>query len=255
MVVAMALLGRHPISIAIVLLAVMAAAGVFVFARPEYRPHDGVRIALPAKQPANDAPGAAGWVWPEGTPGWEAGQTTAGVNVSGVQPVEIQAAQLAAARAILDANSVRVVDSIRPGKDGVLAILAAPTLYQTPVRTCLAAVLPGDVPVRWMCPGSTPSPDDLARSRVLVAATVLHWPRATPLYLVGVARGDVYRVVLNVPGRTPETLYTRGTTWGQFEAATADYPGGVARLEIDGRRGRVETLTLNIAPGQQRIFP
>ena len=53
MVVAMASRVRYPISIAIVLLAVAATAGVFVFARPEYRPSSGVSITLPAKQPAN----------------------------------------------------------------------------------------------------------------------------------------------------------------------------------------------------------
>jgi hypothetical protein len=180
---------RYPVSIAIVLVAVAAITGVFVFARPEYRPRSGVSIKLPAKQPANDVSGAAGWVWADGTPGWEAGSTLKGYNLSGVQPVEIQAAQLAAARDILDAAEVRVLDSVRPGKGGVLAILAAPTLYQTPVRTCLAAVLPGDAPVRWQCPGSTPSPNDLGRSPVFVAATVL--PAGALLYLAGVARGDV----------------------------------------------------------------
>ena len=92
---------------------------------------------------------------------------------------------------------------------------------------------------------------------MLVAATVLDWSgpgtAGNPLYLVGVARGDVYRVVLHMPGRPAETLYTRGTTWGQFDAAVAD-PGGVARLEIDGRRGPVETLPLDVVAGQQRVF-
>jgi len=251
-VVVMAPLARHSIPLAIVLLALAAATGVFVFTRPEYRPHSGVSIKLPARQPADDASGAAGWVWPDGTPGWEAGYTLKGYNVSGVQPIEIQAAQLAAARDILDAGNVRVLDSLRPGKDGVIAILAAPTLYQTPVRTCLAAVLPGNTPVQWQCAGSTTS-DGLARSRVLVAATVLDWSRGTPVYLVGVARGDVYRVVLRLPGRPVQVLYTRGTTWGQFDAAVAD-AHGTARLEIDGRRGRLETLTLDLAPGQQGVF-
>jgi hypothetical protein len=252
-VVVMAPFARHPISLAIVLLALAAATGVFVFARPEYRPHSGVSITLPARRPADDASGAAGWVWPDGTPGWEAGYTLKGYNLSGVQPIEIQAAQLAAARDILDAGNVRVLDSLRPGKDGVLAIVAAPTLYRTPVRTCLAAVLPGSTPVQWLCPGSTTSSSDLARSPVLVAAALVDRSRGTPLYLVGVARGDVYRVVLRVPGSPVHVLYTRGTTWGQFDAAVAD-AHGTARLEIDGRRGRLETLTLDLAPGQQGVF-
>jgi hypothetical protein len=255
----MVLLARHAISLAIVLVAVAAVAGVFVFARPEYRPHDGVSIELPAKPPANDASGAAGWVWPDGTPGWEAGRTFKGINVSGVQPVEIQAAQLAAARDVLDANKVRVLDSVRPGKAGVLAIVAAPTLYETPARTCLAAVLVGDAPVHWQCPGSTPSSNDLAHSPVFVAATVVVWrvsgANRNMLFLVGVARGDVNRVVLHAGGiPAPETIYTRGTTWGQFDMIIKD-PGRPARLEIFGRRGHLETLTLDVASGRQRVFP
>jgi hypothetical protein len=258
MAVAMASHVRHPISIAIVLLAVAATAGVFAFARPEYHPLDGVSINLPAKQPATDTSGAAGWVWPDGTPGWEAGQTIKGINVSGVQPIEIQAAQLAAARNGLDASKVRVLDSLRPSTAGALAILAAPTLGETPVRTCLAAVLPGDAPVRWRCPGSTPSPDDLARSPVLLAATGVDWgPRVkgNVLFFVGVARGDVNRVVLHARGLlASQTIYTRGRTWGQFDMAVTT-AGSRVRLEIFGTRKHLETLMLNAAPGQQRIFP
>jgi hypothetical protein len=255
----MSSLARHPVSLAIVLVAVAATAGVFVFARPQYRPHRGVSVTLPAKQPARDASGAAGWVWTAGTPGWEAGYTLKGYNLSGVQPVEIQAAQLAAARDVLNAGKVRIVDSLRPGKDGVLAILAAPTLYESPVSTCLAAVLPGDAPVSWRCPSSAVSANGLGRSPVFVAAIGLRWSgltsARTPLFLVGVARGDVYRVVLTVPGLVgSETLYTRGTTWGQFDAAVTD-PDGTARLAVYGRQRLIETLALNVAPGQQRIFP
>jgi hypothetical protein len=179
--------------------------------------------------------------------------------VAGVQEVEIQAAQLAAARDVLDASKVRVLDSVRPGKAGVLAIVAAPTLYQTPVRTCLAAILVGDAPVRWQCPGSTPSSNDLAGSPVFVAATVVVWrvsgANRNMLFFVGVARGDVNRVVLHARGfLAPETIYTRGTTWGQFDMIIEE-PSRPARLEIFGKRKHLETLTLNIAPGQQQIFP
>jgi hypothetical protein len=168
----MALLARHAISLAIVFVALAATAVVLLFARPEYHRDAGLTIDLPAAHPADDAAGAAGWVWPDGTPGWEAAATIEGVNVSGVQRVEIQAAQLAAARNGLDADEVRVVAVERPGRDGVLAVLAAPTLEQSPARTCLAVLLPGDAPVDWKCPGASPSRRDLARTRVLAAAGV-----------------------------------------------------------------------------------
>jgi hypothetical protein len=72
-----------------------------------------------------------------------------------------------------------------------------------------------------------------------------------PLYLVGVARGDVRRVVLEAPG-VRETLYTRGRTWGEFRSAVM--LGAPARLKIFGRRGLVETLPLDVKPGTQRVF-
>ncbi len=251
----MTFFSRHLISVVIVAVAVVAVAGTFLFARPAYHPHDGNTAPLPAKRPANDAAGAAGWVWPDGTPGWQAGQTIKGVNLSEVQPIEIQAAQLAAAEDVLDASKVRVVDSLRPARTGALMILAAPTIDETPVSTCLAAVLPGDATVRWRCPAA----NQLGASPVLMAATALDWgthlPRPDMLFLVGVARGDVSRIVLHAPGLlAPQTIYTRGATWGQFDSGVDNTPG-LVRLEIYGRRRLIETLTLNVAPGQQRIIP
>jgi hypothetical protein len=247
---------RYPISTAIVALSLTAVAGIFVFARPQYRPHTGTTITLPEKQPAADAVGAAGWVWPEGLPGWEPGYTIKDYNVSGLQPVEVQQAQLAAARQVLDASRVRVIASSRGSLNGVLAILAAPTMYQTPEKTCLAALLEGDAPVQWQCPGTTPATTDLSHSRVLVAATSYETTAEdgrNPLYMVGVARGDVYRVVLDAPGLAPRTIYTRGTNWGQFDAALT-VPTANAELKIFGRQGLLQTVPFMIRPGQQRVI-
>jgi hypothetical protein len=225
---------RYPL-----LLVALAAAAAFLFARPEA---DDGTIRIPARSPAADAGGEAGWVWPDGTPGWPAGHEIESVNVSGVQPVELEAARLAAARSGLDADGVRVVTSMRGSANGVLAILAAPTQNQTPARTCLAPLLEGTAPVRWQCPGA---------SRLLVAAKRYEWA-STPLYLVGVVRGDVHRVVLAASGFQPETLYERGSTWGQFQAAIG-LPRGEARLKLYDRKGLVETRTLDVRPGQQRV--
>jgi len=258
----MALFARHLIPVAVVAVALVVTAAVFTFARPGYHPVGSgmTSFKLPAKPPAADAAGAAGWVWP-GTPGWAPGYTVMDgkFNISGLQPVEVQAAQLAAARNILDASEVRVVSAIRPAsRNGALAILAAPAVGATPEKTCLAAMLPGDAPVVWECPGATPTRGDLANARVLVAAAAFTWHnpgRAPeyPLYLAGVARGDVYRVVLHIPGRLPMLLYTRGTTWGEFSSASG-VPHGGAYLAIYGRHRLVQKLKLDVAPGQQRVF-
>ena len=249
---------RVPVVVAAGLLAATAVA-YFVFppARADVE-HRGVTIALPAARPAADARGAAGWVWPDGVPGWEPGFTVKGYNVSGVQPVELDAARLAAARHGLDAARVRVLVASRPGVDGVLAVLAAPTLYATPVQTCLAAALQGDAPVTWQCPGARPH--DVADAHVLVAAaafgapTPAHPGPRNAVYLVGVARGDVRRVVLAAAGGTRETLYTRGRTWGQFELAREVRGGGTPRLLVYGDHGLVETVALDLKPGEQRVL-
>jgi hypothetical protein len=151
---------------------------------------------------------------------------------------------------------VRVISSFRGAQNGVLAILAAPTMYQTPEKTCLAALLEGDAPVNWQCPGATPAATDLARSRVLVAATSYKTAAEdgrNPLYMVGVARGDVYRVVLAMPGLEPMTIYTRGTNWGQFETSLT-VPGASGELEIFGRHRLLQTLPFTVKPGQQRVI-
>jgi len=73
----------------------LSAIGYMAFPSPQRR-QSGVTIKLPHRNPANDASGIAGWVWPDGVPGWTPGQTIKGFPVSFMQPVEIQAAQLAA---------------------------------------------------------------------------------------------------------------------------------------------------------------
>ena len=168
-----------------------------------------------------------------------------------MQPVELTAAEVAAAHAGLDSEHVLVVDSMRADKQGPLAILAAPMLDEQPARTCLLALLPGDAPLTWRCPGTTTS---TGTPRVLVAAAAYKWPNGLrPLFLVGVARGDVQRIVLFAAPFGRETVYTRGTTWGQFEAS-AHLSGTVARLVVYGDHGVVQTLRLRLAPGEARSF-
>jgi hypothetical protein len=228
----------------------IGAVGFFVLPRPHPAYRDsGVQITVPDRRPAADASGRAGWVWPDGVPGWTPGQTIHGYPVSGLQAVEVQAAQLAAARNGLDAQQVHVLDAMRGGKDGVLAILAAPTMFSTPKTTCLAAVLPRDAPVDWLCPG----PEELAGSHVLVAATRYPWAGDVhPIYLVGVARGDVDRVVL-VGGVTPrQVLYVRGKTWGQFDSVQQTRAS--VRLLVYGHHRLLETVSLRVPVGAQRVI-
>jgi hypothetical protein len=261
------LLRQHPLSVTICALACAIVAGAFLFARPEYRPaHQGKTIKIPFKQPARDAAGRQGWVWPDGVPGWEAGFTISGYNISQLQAVEVEPARLTAAHMELDADQVRVLTAMHvlPG-DGPLAIFAAPLLYEAQHTVCLGAALPRTASVAWLCPGASHPGPDVARSHVLVAAAAYDWsspstPGSIGLDLVGVARGDVYRVVLHIPGqRSPKAmpdqpLYARGKTWGQFDAAFIVPRGaGASELRIYGRGGLVQTVRLSLNPGDERI--
>lgn len=247
---------RHLVALGLVGVAVTATGGFFLVARPAYHPPGGgVTIRIPAKSPAPDAAGAAGWLWRDGVPGWQAGQLLHGYPLSGVQPVEIQPAQLAAAHQFLDASKVRVLSAIRGDKQGALMILAAPTVGMTTPRTCLAAVLPGDAAISWQCPGATPSRNDLSHAYVLIAARSFAWPGSHnhPVYLAGVARGDVYRVVLAGRGFAPMPLYTRGTSWGQFSTVTP-VSSGPSHLVVYGRHRLLQTIPLDLAPGTARVL-
>jgi len=259
------LIVRHPLPAGLVAIAVAATAGFFAFARPQYRPpRQGTNSKVPDKQPAADASGRAGWTWPDGVPGWEPGYTLGGVNLSEVQPVETQPAALAAAHHQLDASQLRVVvaQHIVPG-DGPLAIFAAPYAEATPTMACLTVVLPATDDVNWRCAGSQAS-DDFARSRVILGVVSRPWSGATSdprrlFALVGLARGDVRRVVLHLSGAPSfsrdDTLYQRGTTWGQFDAnlllrSRSETP----ELRVFGDHGLVQTIRLRLAASEQRVI-
>jgi hypothetical protein len=234
------LLRRLPFVLAAV---VVCALGTAYFAFPRW---DGHTIRIPNHRPAD--PGS--WHWPGGVPGWTPGPTIHDYNVAGVQPVEVEAARLAAARNALDSDKLRVLVGERIDRSGALAIVAAPTLYRTPTEACLGAIL-RDAPVHWLCP------QQLGNAHVLVAARHAHVGESHSLALVGVARGDVTRVELatedtQFPGRWP--IYDRGKTWGEFEANIVLRPHSDPRLLIYGERGLLQTLELPLQPNEQRVL-
>jgi hypothetical protein len=238
---------RHLLPTVLVGVAVVLLAGFFVFARPQYRPaNQGEQINVPPEHPAT-----AGWTWAEGTPGFKAG-TMLGkhhdFNISRLQPVEIAAAQLAAAHSMLDADGVRVLESLRTDQTGPVAILAAPALDVTPTQTCLAVMLRGSAPVTWRCP------HDLLGTHILgvVVAASFSSGAGHALFVLGVASADVARVVLVGGPQGSGPIYTRGTTWGQFESSTP--PQKNVTLLVYGDHGLLQKLTLSDPPSGQRIF-
>lgn len=222
----------------------LSVIGYAVFPRPNTHGTQGSTIHIPDHRPSN-----AAWVWPDGVPGWTPGQTIQGYPVANLQPVEVQAAALAAARHALDSSDIRVLNATRPGYRGALAVLATHTLYQSPERTCLAGLLLGDAPVRWVCPG----PHALSHKHVFLAAARLDRPGGKdPIYLAGVARGDVTRIDLVGGVERRATIYTRAQTWGEFDLAEAVQPGG--RLLVYSGTRLVERVPLDLRVGQQRIL-
>jgi hypothetical protein len=121
-------------------------------------------------------------------------------------------------------------------------------------------MLNANAKVDWLCPGRGGLASDLGNSPALIAATSLARPGTPgtdksrhPLYLIGVARGDVRRVVLSAPGFEPGAIYERGHTWGQFDASWMVIDGS-ASLRIYGRSGLLEVVRLAVGPGQARVF-
>ena len=240
----MGILTRHALATVLVGIAILLTVGFFAVARPQYHPETHEPITVPPEHPAT------GWTWAEGTPGFKAG-TMLGkhhdFNITGVQPVEIAAAQLSAAHSLLDADGVRVLGSLRSDTRGPVAILAAPSIDMTPTQTCVAVMLRGGAPVSWRCP------HDLAGVHVLGAVIAGRAPAGSlePLFVLGVAGGDVQRIVV-VAGPFRTSAYSRGTTWGQFEASLP--PTKSAELLVYGDHGLLQKLTLKVPPGGQRIF-
>jgi len=234
---------RVPVA-ALVMAICLSVIGYAIFPSSPHRDSGLATYKLPDRQPSN-----AAWVWPDGVPGWKPGQTIKGFPLTTVQAVELQAAELAAARHGLDAADVHVLDSMRADHHGVLAILATQTLGEIPVRTCLAGLLRGNASVQWVCP----STHVLSHKHVFIVAARLPWPSLhDPVYLTGVARGDVAHIVL-VGGVEPrQTVYTRSKTWGEFESAQATAPTG--RLLVYGHGRLLETVQLEIPVGQQRVL-
>lgn len=259
-VVQIAAVGVALAGCALFLLNVQTSANGWRNADPTGGQSKALNIPIPAKQPARDASGPGGWLWDEGTPGWRPGERIQGYPIAGATAKELVRARESAVRAGLQWPGVRVVDAVHTTRRRFLAILAAPTAND-PARTCLSAMLEGNAKVEWLCPSRSGPGSDLGNSPALIAATSLDWPSAPgtaknkhPLDLVGVARGDVRRVVLSAPGIEPERIYERGHTWGQFDAAWI-VTDRSASLRIYGQSGLLEVVRLAIGPGQSRIFP
>jgi hypothetical protein len=244
---------RHPLSAAILLVAVALTAGVLTLARPQYHPHTGKSFDLSyVTLPAH------GWVWRGGTPGFRFGQDEEVWNDSRLplRRDDLAGARDAARAAGVDPASVRVLRVVRVGPHegtDAFALLAG----SGGGRTCIGAVLPRR-PVSFSC--------DLARRVSLFVAAPLpaerdpKYGRLYPLYGVGVVRADVQRVTLEIAGLQHATLYDRGsafaaqaTPWGTFALQSAFPRPWRGTLRFYGRHGLLAALPLASRHPRERV--
>jgi hypothetical protein len=250
----------RPFSAAVLGLMLVATVGVFTFMKPE-PPGHGKSSVL--KVPASPPP-ERGWTWAGGTPGWSPAVMSRDLRElnGNVWTTDLAPARAAARRAGIDPDSVRVLRSSRYAMRGGLVTIAAGS--NASGRTCLAFELPGR-PVSFTCPRAQVAFVAVtARARDVTRPT---WPTLKsehlfPLFLDGVVRGDVTRVV--VSGSVTQDVYERSRYfWGTFTDTPGDgYAAGHvpvkdawrARLDFYGAHGRLATLRIALNSPGYRLF-
>jgi hypothetical protein len=135
-------------SVGAVAVVVVSLAGVFLFARPEYRPTlQGEAIS----GTAFSAP-AAGWTWPDGEPGFRFGEDEAHWNFSRVRPSELAPLRTEAGSAGVNPG-LRVLEAQRLGPGDLSAFAAG---REQDGRTCIGVQIP-ERRARFYCRGAVGS--------------------------------------------------------------------------------------------------
>jgi hypothetical protein len=221
--------------LSVVLVALVATIGVFTFPRPQYHPPgcDGcgktIRID-DAKPPVN------GWRWADPTPGFHLGEHEDVWNMSLLKPREIPAGAgvLVASRTAFRGRP----ELLFVRRDGCLGVQFR---HGAPARLC-----------------------NLRAAAVVLADE----PRPNALFITGVVRSDVTRVVVYAPRETymdnrrhdhrvrrqpPRLVYDARTPgwWGTFEYSTSRGPVFVA---VYGKHGRIATRRIDLAEPGERLY-
>src|SRR2546421_3579763 len=235
---------RYRLSLAIVFGALAGTMAVFTFARPQYHdPFPGQQFDLSSVERPVAAAGAAGWRWPHGTPGFRFGQDEEAWNDAKLRPADLSGARSAAVRAGVAPDSLRVLSAQRDRRGDVFAFVAG---SDTRGKTCVGTVVPA-TPVLFSCA--------LDRQVALVIAApgtpepTKKYGTLYPLHLLGVARGDVTRVSLDLPGLDHATLYSRhsalGGWWGTF-GGDLEFPRAWhGRVTFFGAHGRLASAPIS----------
>jgi hypothetical protein len=247
-------------SAAVLGLMAVATIGVFTFLKPQ---PPGYGKSSELKVPKSPPPDR-GWTWAGGTPGWLPSEMSHDLReVDGnVWTTDLAPARAAARAAGVDPSSIRVLRASRYATRGGLVAIAAGS--NASGRTCLGFVLPSR-PVSFTCPQTqvgfvvvTTRPRDVLRPT---------WPTLKsehlfPLFLDGIVRADVTRVVVSASGT--KTVFERSQYfWGTFTDTPGDgYLAGHtpaenpwrARLDFYGAHGRLATLRIALDGPGYRLF-
>jgi hypothetical protein len=184
----------------------------------------------------------------------------------GLHSDDLSSAREAASRAGVDPESLRVLHTVHVGPSEGNHSLTLVAGTDSAKRVCIGGVIPR-APTSFYCPDAAPSQRPLGDQVAFVAAATLPAkldPKYGPLYGlfgVGVVRGDVTRVKLDIPGITHVSVYDRKYvmvkyiySWGTF-ALGFDYPRPWhGTLTFYGRQGLLGSLPLTSQPAE-RLLP
>jgi hypothetical protein len=248
---------QHRLAVAIVALAMSATAGVFLFARPQYRPPGSTMktVAIPSYV----TPAASGWTWPLGLPGFRIGDDLRAGNMYGVDWATLSALRIAAPAARVDPQSLRVLDATRLRPDERSYLLVSGRGVRG--RTCIG-VQPGPAAPRFFCP------EQLA-GHVAVVNVGVEAPFGNGnwgILIDGVVSAAVIRVDVWTAGMTsvvvrgatrtvhpagPRVVFRRSDkTWGTFMSLAAQPVPWNARVDFYGVHGKIASLPLRFThPG------
>ena len=250
----------HRLAVAIVAIALCATAGVFLFARPGYRPPGSALKAVPV--PSYVTPASSGWTWPRGLPGFRVGDDMRSSNIYGVTWSTLSHLRIAARPAHVDPQSLRVLGAAQLGRREPAFLLVSGRDARG--RTCIGAQA-GPAPVRFLCPAQ------LAHHVAVVDVGVEpSYNGRWPLYVDGVVSAAVTRVTVTTDGMTwtdmrggrrvvrlsgPQVVYRRGDrSWGTFESYVGGPREWSARVDLYGAHGKLATLPLRFTRPGAYVF-
>jgi hypothetical protein len=248
----MTVAARYPLSLAIVLGAVIATTGAFLFARPQYRP--------PHQSYVPPAPGVAGpvrgWTWERPIPGFRFGHQEERWNLSQLRWADLAPVRYGARGAGADPQSLRVLDAARlaPGVRPY-ALVAA--------RGCVGVQLEGSA--RFFCGAELRS-----SVGVMLASARANYGRGWSIYIDGVVPAEVTRVTVTTAGSTstdarsgvpvvkpagPQDVWRRGwKTWGTFASYVTQPVPWNARVDFYGEHGLLATRELRFSHPGERVY-